>query len=349
MIKWNPTTLRRIEKFKKNKRAYYSLLIIFFAYLSSLFAPIIANEKPFMVYYNGNYYFPIFKFYPDKTFGGKEETPPNYKRLSKSSIFSNESKNYMIYPIIPYGYNENNLESMEENEFPPSKPNAKHWLGTDDRGRDVLTRILYGFRISMTFSLILVCLEVIIGAFVGSIQGYFSGIVDLSIQRLIEILSSIPFLFMILIMGSFFGRSFSVLLITYAVFSWIGISYYIRGEFYKLRKAQFVEAARAFGVSNSRIIFRHILPNALTPIVTFLPFMLIGSISVLSALDFLGYGIPAPNPSWGEMIGQGREHLSAWWLIAFPSTALFLVIQLTSFVGEGLRDAFDSKDRVTFR
>lgn len=349
MIKLNPTTRRRLEKFKANKRAYYSLLIIFYAYLFSLFAPLIANEKPFMVYYNGNYFFPIFKFYPEKTFGGKEQTPPNYKRLGRTIEFSSESGNYMVYPIIPYGFNESNLDSMEEDEFPPSKPSSKHLLGTDDRGRDVLTRILYGFRISMTFSLILVCLEVVIGTMIGGIQGFFSGVVDISIQRVIEILSSIPFLFMILIMGSFFGRSFGVLLVTYAVFSWIGISYYIRGEFYKLRKAQFVEAARAFGVSNFKIIFRHILPNALTPIVTFLPFMLIGSISVLSALDFLGYGIPAPNPSWGEMIGQGRENLSAWWLIAFPSLALFLVIQLTSFVGEGLRDAFDSKDRVTFR
>ncbi len=349
MIKLNPTTKRRLEKFKKNKRAYYSLLIICTTYIISLFAPILANEKPLLVYYNGNYYFPIFKFYPEKTFGGKEETLPNYKRLLRSSEFSKESGNYMLFPLIPYGYNESNLESLEEDEFPPSKPSAKHLLGTDDRGRDVLTRILYGFRISMTFSLILVFIEVIIGTIIGGLQGYFSGLVDLSIQRIIEILSSIPFLFMILIMGSFFGRSFGVLLFTYAAFSWIGISYYIRGEFYKLRKAQFVEAAKAFGVSNKKIIFRHILPNALTPIVTFLPFMLIGSISVLSALDFLGYGIPAPNPSWGEMIGQGREHLSAWWLITFPSIALFLVIQLTSFIGEGLRDAFDSKDRITFR
>lgn len=348
MFQLNPTTKRRLEKFKKNKRAYYSFLILLVSYVISLFAPIIANEKPLIVHFEGKFYFPVFRFYPESTFGGKEDTPPNYKRLLRASQFKDNPNNYMIFPLIPYGYNESNLESLEEDEFPPSKPNSKHWLGTDDRGRDVLTRILYGYRISMTFSLILVFIEVLIGTIIGGVQGYFSGIVDLSIQRLIEILSSIPFLFMILIMGSFFGRSFGVLLITYAVFSWIGISYYIRGEFYKLRKAQFVEAARAFGVTNTRIIFRHILPNAITPIVTFLPFMLIGSISVLSALDFLGYGIPAPNPSWGEMIGQGREHLSAWWLIAFPSLALFLVIQLTSFVGEGLRDAFDAKEKVSF-
>lgn len=349
MIALNPTTKRRLDKFRKNKRAYYSFLVLMIAYLISLFAPVLANNTPLFVKYNGNFYFPIFVFHPERTFGGKEETPPNYKRLLKTPAFQDSSENYMVFPLISYGNNESNLDALEENEFPPSKPSLKHWMGTDDRGRDIFTRIFYGFRISMTFSFILIFFELLIGIIIGGIQGFFSGVVDLSIQRLIEILSSIPFLYMILIMGSFFGRSFTVLLITYAVFSWIGISYYIRGEFYKLRNAQFVEAARAFGVPSFKIIFRHILPNALTPVVTFLPFMLISSISILSALDFLGYGIPAPNPSWGEIIGQGREHISAWWLITFPSIALFSVIQLTSFVGEGLRDAFDSKEKVTYQ
>jgi microcin C transport system permease protein len=201
----------------------------------------------------------------------------------------------------------------------------------------------------MSFSLLLVFLEMILGIIIGGIQGYFSGVVDLSIQRVVEILSSIPFLYLILIVGSFFGRSFLVLLITYGAISWIGISYYMRGEFYKLRNAQYVESARALGVPDWKIMFRHIVPNALTPIVTFLPFTLISSISVLSALDFLGYGIPAPNPSWGELIGQGRERLSAWWLITFPSIALFLTIQLSSFIGEGLREAFDSKEKVVLK
>ncbi|MCB1178750.1 MAG: ABC transporter permease [Leptospiraceae bacterium] len=348
-MRLNPTTRRRLLKFKNNKRAYYSFLIIVITYAISLFAPFIANNTPLMVKFDGSIYFPILKFYPDKTFGGKESTPPDYKKLKSSERFSSKDSNYMIFPPIPYGYNESNLESLGENEFPPSKPGLKHWMGTDDRGRDIFTRILYGYRISMTFSLILIFFEMVLGVIIGGIQGYFSGIVDLTVQRLIEILSSIPFLYMILIMGSFFGRGFMILLITYAIFSWIGISYYIRGEFYKLRNSQFVEAARAFGVPSFKIIFRHILPNALTPLVTFLPFMLISSISILSALDFLGYGIPAPNPSWGEIIGQGREHLSAWWLITFPSIALFLIIQLTSFVGEGLRDAFDSKEKVTLQ
>lgn len=343
---FSPDTQKRLKKFKENKRAYYSFLIIFSTYILSLFAPILVNNKPLLVFYKGSLYFPQLKFYSEKTFGGSEATSPSYKKLSKREDFIN-GKNFILFPPIPYGYNEDNLESLEEGSSPPSKPNLKHWLGTDDRGRDVFTRIFYGYRISMTFSLILVLIEMIAGTVIGGIQGYFSGILDISVQRIIEILSSIPFLYLILIMGSFFGRSFTVLLVTYGSLSWIGISYYMRGEFYRLKNFQFVDAARAFGISDFKIIFRHILPNALTPIVTFLPFTLIGSISVLSALDFLGYGIPAPNPSWGELIGQGRERLSAWWLIAFPSFALFFTILLSSFIGEGLRDAYDSYEKIT--
>jgi microcin C transport system permease protein len=341
-----PDTKKRLLKFKNNKRAYYSFWLILITYCISLFAPILANNIPVFVYYNQSIYFPIFKFYPEETFGGKEKTEPNYKKLEKAEQFAAQPNNYMVFPLVPYGYNEDHLYSFEENISPPTAPNSKHWLGTDDRGRDVFTRLFYGYRISMTFALILVVLEMFLGTIIGGFQGYLGGFFDLIVQRLIEIFNSIPFLYLILIMGTFLGRSFAVLLITYGVVSWIGISYYMRGEFYKIRNFQFVQSARAFGVSNTKIILRHIVPNALTPLVTFLPFSLIGSISILSALDFLGYGIPAPNPSWGELIAQGRERLSAWWLIGFPSLALFLVIQLTSFIGEGLRDAFDSKEKV---
>ncbi|MDX1960439.1 MAG: ABC transporter permease subunit [Leptospiraceae bacterium] len=344
MIELSETTKKRYAKFKKNKIAYYSFLIILITYIISLFAPILVNNTPLLIKYQGNLFFPIFQFYPETSFGGKESTEANYKLLAKEKKFS-EDGNFILFPIVPYGMNESHLDELTENEFPPSPPSSKHWLGTDDRARDVFTRIFYGYRISLTFAFILIFFEMLLGIIIGSIQGYFSGNIDISIQVAIEILSSIPFLYMILIMGSFFGRSFSILLFTYAIFGWIGISYYVRGEFYKLRNIQYVEAARAFGISNFRIIFRHILPNALTPIVTFFPFSLIGSISILSALDFLGYGIPAPNPSWGELIGQGRERLSAWWLITFPSLALFLTIQLTSFIGDGLRDAYDSKEK----
>lgn len=347
-MKLNPNTLKRLQRFKNNKRAYYSFLILAITYILSLFAPVLVNNLPILVYYNKQIYFPVFSHVPEKVFEGSSESVPDYKKLNKSEKFSGDG-NFIFFPFVSYGINESNLADLDSNSYPPSKPDSKHWLGTDDRGRDVFTRIFYGYRISMSFSLILVFFEILIGVLLGGIQGYFSGYVDLFFQRVIEILSAIPFLYLILISGSFFGRSFSVLLITYATVSWIGISYYIRGEFYKLRNQQFVQSAIALGVPNFKIITRHIIPNALTPIVTFLPFMIIGSMSILSALDFLGYGIPAPNPSWGELIAQGRERLSAWWLIAFPSFALFSVINLSSFVGEGLRDAFDSKEKIVLK
>lgn len=348
-MRLNPDTKKRIQKFKKNKRAFYSFWILSLSYIISLFTPLLINNKPLLVYYQKSFYFPIIKFYPETTFGGKRNTKVDYKKLNTAKEFSKKSSNFMIFPIIPYGYNEDFLNEFGDGVIPPTSPNITHWLGTDDRGRDVLSRIVYGFRLSMSFGLLLVLFELFLGTIIGGIQGYFSGIIDLSVQRFTEILSSIPFLYLILIMGSILGRSFSVLLITYGVVSWIGISYYIRGEFYKLRNQQFVHAAKAFGIPNYLIIFKHIIPNALTPLVTFLPFSLISSISILSALDFLGYGLPAPNPSWGELIAQGRQRLDAWWLITFPSLALFFTIQLTSFIGEGLRDAFDAKQKVVLK
>jgi microcin C transport system permease protein len=343
----NPNTKKRLIKFKRNKRAFYSFLFLLISYTISLFAPIFMNNKPLIVSYNSDFYFPIFFYYSDSTFGGTNQTQPNYKQLQEREDFKNGDA-IMVFPIFPYGVNEDNLESLEFGVTPPSKPSSSHFLGTDDRGRDVLTRIVFGYRIAMTFSLLLVFVEMLLAVVIGGFQGYFGGNLDIIVQRIIEILSSIPFLYIILIMGSFLGTGFMVLLVTYGLLSWIGLSYYMRGEFLRLRNHQFIDAARALGVSNTRIIFRHLLPNAITPLVTFLPFTLISSISILSALDFLGYGIPAPNPSWGEMIGQGRERISAWWLIAFPSFALFLTILLSAFVGEGLRDAFDSKEIIEY-
>jgi microcin C transport system permease protein len=343
----NPNTKKRIRKFINNKRAYYSFLFLIGTYILSLFSPVLMNNKPLILQYKGDYFFPIVFYYSEEELGGTNRTQPNYKKLmNREDFVSGES--YMVFPILNYGVNEDNLESLEDGVNPPSSPDTKHILGTDDRGRDVFTRIIYGYRIAMTFSLLLVFVEMFLAVVIGAVQGYFGGLLDITVQRIIEILSSIPFLYVILIMGSFLGKGFMVLLITYGALSWIGLSYYMRGEFLKLRNFQFVDAARALGVSNTKIIFRHLLPNAITPLVTFLPFTLISSISILSALDFLGYGIPAPNPSWGELIGQGRERLTAWWLIAFPSMALFLTILLSAFVGEGLRDAFDSKELVEY-
>jgi microcin C transport system permease protein len=216
-----------------------------------------------------------------------------------------------------------------------------HWLGIDSAGRDVLARILYGLRISMTFGFFLVLLSFAIGIAVGAAQGYFGGGLDISGQRLIEIWSALPFFYVMILMGSVFGQRFGLLLFCYGIFNWIGISYYVRAEFLRLRKFQFVEAARCMAIPSRKIIFRHILPNALTPVITFFPFSLVGAIGALAALDYLGFGLPPPTPSWGELLHQAQQFRWAWWLILYPSLALFVVMLLGVFVGEGVRDAYD--------
>lgn len=233
---------------------------------------------------------------------------------------------------------------LEQNEVRwPHPPTARHWLGIDKAGRDVLARIVYGLRISMTFAFVLVAVSSAAGIFIGAIQGYCGGRVDIVGQRLIEIWSTLPFLYIMILMGSVYGRSFVLLLVVYGIFRWIGISYYMRAEFLRLRKQPFVEAARALGIPARKIMFRHILPNALTPVITFFPFSLVGAIASLTALDYLGFGLPPPTPSWGELLHQAQQFRWAWWLILYPSLAVFIVMLLGVFVGEGVRDAFDPR------
>lgn len=225
----------------------------------------------------------------------------------------------------------------------PFRPVPGHWLGLDDTGRDVFARLLYGLRISMTFGLILVIASVVFGILFGSLQGYFGGLVDLSGQRFTEIWGALPFLYIMILLGNVYGRGFGLLIFCYAIFNWIGISYYMRAEMLRLRKQPFVEAARCLGLPSRRIIFRHILPNALVPVITLFPFLLVGAIGSLTALDFLGFGLPPPTPSWGELLGQAQDYRWAWWLILYPSVALFVVMLLCVFVGEGVRSAFDPR------
>ena len=225
----------------------------------------------------------------------------------------------------------------------PHRPVRGHLLGIDIAGRDVFARILYGLRISMTFGLLLVICSMCIGIFMGAVQGYYGGRLDITIQRFIEIWSALPFLYIMILMGSIYGRSFILLLFCYGIFNWIGISYYMRGEFFRLRRQAFVDAARCMGIPPFKIMFRHIFPNALIPIVTFFPFSLVGAIGALTALDYLGFGLPPPPPSWGELLQQAQQFRWAWWLILYPSLALFLVMLLGVFVGEGVRDAYDPR------
>ncbi len=234
-------------------------------------------------------------------------------------------------------------EFIKEDVRFPFKPVKGHFMGIDDSGRDVFARILYGLRTSMSFGLVLVICSMGLGIIAGAIQGYYGGIIDMTAQRLIEIWSALPFLYIMILMGSVYGRSFSLLLFCYGIFNWIGISYYIRAEFLRLRRQPFVEAARCMGLSSAKIIFRHILPNALVPVITFFPFSLVGAIGSLAALDYLGFGLPAPTPSWGELLFQAQQYRWAWWLILYPSLALFVVMLLGVFVGDGIRNAYDPK------
>ena len=235
------------------------------------------------------------------------------------------------------------VDFIKEEVIFPYGATKGHFLGIDNAGRDVFARVLYGLRTSMTFGLLLVICSMALGIAAGAVQGYFGGLIDLSGQRLIEIWSALPFLYIMILMGSVFGRSFPLLLIVYGIFNWIGISYYMRAEFLRLRRQPFVEAAKCMGIPTRKIIFRHVLPNALVPVITFFPFSLVGAIGALAALDYLGFGLPPPTPSWGELLSQAQQYRWAWWLILYPALALFIVMLLGVFIGEGIRNAFDPK------
>ena len=341
IFRFSPITRRRIHKFKQLKRAYYSLIILLVTYFISLFANFIANDQPLLVRYEGRYFFPVLRFYDGSHFGLDQATKPNYKELKRSPAFAKGAGNFMVFPLVPNGPNET-IRDLPG--YPPTPPTAKNILGTDDRGRDIFTRLLYGYRISFSFALLITVCSMTVGVIIGGLQGYFGGWFDLTMQRLIEIFSTMPFLYIVIIIGSSLGTGFLILLLIFIVFDWIGISYFMRSEFLRLREVQFVEAARALGVSDWQIMFRHMLPNALTPIITFFPFNLIGGIGALSALDFLGFGLPAPTPSWGELMRQGMNNIFSYWLSLFPVLALSLVLLLIAFVGEGVRQAFDPKE-----
>lgn len=337
----SPITKRRLEKFFKSKRAAIALWALLALYAVSLLADIIANDQPLIVKYQNRLFFPVVHFYSGDHFGLGANDIPKYKEMAKTETFAPKSGNFILFAPIPYGYNEALLDLPGN---PPTPPTLKNWMGTDDRGRDILTRLLYGYRISFSFALLITLASMFAGIVIGALQGYIGGFFDITVQRIIEIISALPFLYIVIIVGSSLGASFWVLLLIFILFDWIGISYFMRSEFYRLRESQFVEAAKALGVKDRNIMFRHMLPNALTPIITFIPFNLIGAIFSLSALDFLGFGLPAPTPSIGELMHQGLSNISSYWLSIFPALFLFIVLLLISFVGEGIREAFDPRE-----
>ena len=338
-------TRQQFRRFRAIRRAWYSFCILLVTYGLSLLSEHLANDRPLLLGYQGRLHFPTLKFYPGQAFGGSHRTEADYLALEENPAFRAHD-GWMIFPPIKAGPFRSYLERSGN---PPHPPSSAHWLGTDDSARDVLARLLYGFRISMSFALALAGLGTLIGAIIGGIQGYLGGLFDLATQRLIEIWSALPFLYVVILIGSIYGQNFVVLLFVFTLFQWIGLSYYMRGEFYRLRNQTYVQAARALGASHGRTIFHHILPNALNPVVTIFPFSLIGGISSLTALDFLGFGLPPPTPSWGEMLQQGLKYLYAPWLALSSVLALFVTLLLASFVGEGARAAFDPKSTNTVR
>lgn len=343
---------KRLRKFRRLKRGYYAFLLITGAYLLSFFLPFLANGKALVVKYNGEYFFPVASYYPASQFGLTAIGEPDYRELDER-FEGEDGDNWVLMPLIPFGPNE---ALLDESGTPPNPPSRRHLFGTDDRGRDVLVRLAYGFNISMTFAILVTIVGEGIGIAVGALLGYFGGKLDILGQRGIEIWSSLPFLYTIIIISSvvvpvylpghsqLMQPSFWLLVAILAAFNWMGITYYVRGEFYREKVKDYVGAAMTAGVSDATIIFSHILPNALTPVVSFAPFVVVANIGSLVALDFLGFGLPAPTPSWGELIGQGMNNLTKWWLVFYPNGVLFLTLLLVVFIGEAVREAFDPRE-----
>lgn len=350
---------KRIKNFKKIKRAYYSLILIGILYLVSFFAPILINNKALIVHYNGSNYFPALGdlfggiipvayheasyFGQNEVFGAPRQGEAHYRELKKTFAAENKG-NWVLMPLYPYSPVENMLDEIQGQ--PPTPPDRKNILGTDNRGRDVFSRIAYGFQISISFALLVSFASIAIGVLLGGLLGYYGGTTDIVGLRLIEVFSLIPFMFLVMIIVSFVKPNFFLLASLLIIFGgWIGLTYLVRGEYYREKAKDYVAAANAMGASDMSIMFKHILPNSLTPIITRLPFMLVGNISSLVALDFLGFGLRPPTPSWGELISQGlSEDISYYWLILSPLVMMLFTLNTITFIGEGVRQAFDPRD-----
>lgn len=323
---------KRWRRFKNRKTALYSLIILVLFVVLTFVAPMVANNQPLFLKYRGDIYFPVFKTYSAKEFDITDKLLIDYRKLKLSP------KDVIIWPVIQW----NPFESNSHVESYPSKPTRKNLMGTDDSGRDVFTRLLYGFKYSILYAILVWAITFLIGIILGGIMGYMGGKIDFFGQRAVEILSTVPQFFLLIILISIFNPSLILLVIISSAFSWIPISYYVRAEFLKNRKREFVEAAKAMGASTPSILFKHILPNSLSPVITFSPFAIAGHIVGLATLDYLGFGLEVPTPSWGELLNQARANYTiAWWLALYPSLALFSTLTLLSLIGEGVRDAMD--------
>ncbi|GLT17032.1 peptide ABC transporter permease [Vibrio zhanjiangensis] len=332
----NPLNQARWQRFKANKRGFWSLSVFLVLFVISLFAELIANDKPILVEYDGGWYFPITTQYAETVFGGEFETEADYTDPYVVDLI--KEKGYMIWPIIRFSYSTINYNISGS---VPSAPDSVNWLGTDDKGRDVLARIIYGFRISVLFGIVLTVVSSVIGVIAGATQGYYGGWLDLFGQRFIEVWSGMPTLFLLIILSSFVEPNFWWLLGIMVLFSWMSLVGVVRAEFLRCRNFDYVRAALAMGVNDSRIMRRHMLPNAMVASLTMMPFILSGSVTTLTSLDFLGFGLPAGSPSLGELLAQGKANLQAPWLGFSAFLVLSIMLTLLVFIGEAVRDAFD--------
>ncbi len=346
-MKINPLTLKKIRRFKSIKRGYYSFLLFVLMLVASLAAELLVNNRAIIVHYQGKNYFPTYgRMLPGTTFGLPYNYETNYRELAR--LFKEKNNgNWLIMPPIPFNAFENDLREDGYPPFPPSLT-SRHFLGTDGVGRDIVARLVYGFRIAIFFSLILLAVNYTIGVSIGSAMGYWGSTFDLIFQRIIEIWSNVPFLYVIIIISSIVVPNFLMLILIMAVFGWMGITWTMRTVTYKERAREYVLAARVLGASTPRIIFRHIIPNTIAIIVTYAPFSVSGGIVALTSLDYLGFGLPPPTPSWGELLKQGWADLDSWWIATSVIGAMVITLMIVTFIGEAVREAFDPKLHTTY-
>ncbi|MEC8872330.1 MAG: ABC transporter permease [Pseudomonadota bacterium] len=340
-IRLTPLTRRRLHRFRSNRRGWWSLWIFVILFIATLLAEVIANDKPFLVYFKGDVYFPIVKAYPETTFGGDFLTEADYRNPYLNELI--ERDGWTVWPIVRYHHR---TVAWDLPVPAPAPPDRNHWLGTDDQARDVLARVIYGFRISVLFGFALTFISAVIGVSAGAVQGYFGGWIDLIFQRFIEIWSGLPILYLLIILASVVEPNFWWLLGLLLLFSWMGFVGVVRAEFLRARNFEYVRAAQALGVSNLAIMFRHLLPNAMVATITFIPFTLAGSVTYLTALDFLGVGLPPGSASLGELLAQGKANLQAPWLGLAGFFTIALMLTLLILISEAVRDAFDPRKQI---
>ena len=344
----NPLTRRKLQRFRSIKRGYYSFLVLGALLLAAAFGELLVNSRALIVHYQGHTYFPTYTaFHPGTDFGLSYSYETNYRALQQEFEKQHDG-NWVLMPPVPYNPIENDFR---QGVYPPTAPSLaeRHFLGTDTTGRDVLARLFYGFRTAMIFSLLYMAFVYLLGITIGCAMGYFGGTFDLLTQRLVEIWSNIPFLYIVIIVASIVTPNLGWLLAIVVLFSWTGMTYYMRTATYQEKSRDYVAAAQVMGAGTGRIIFRHILPNTLSTLVTFIPFTLASAITLLTALDFLGFGLPPPTPSWGELLRQGTANLDAPWIVASAFAALVVVLSLVTFIGEAIREAFDPKKFTVYK